>query len=292
MHEILSPSLASLTTLRLGGKAIALLLPEKEEDLELAEKRACELGGTLSVIGKGSNLLARDGDLSLVLLSMEKWTDLEICDDGGDFVIVAAGAGVSMPRLLRFCLSNGLTGLEGLAGIPGSVGGACAMNAGSFGCETGARLHSIQIFTRGNLECIERKDLNFGYRSVKMKENKPLPLVVRAKFALTRGVKNDIFSRMNLNFMEKKSRQPVTSWSAGCAFKNPPEAPSAGKLLEDAGFRGKTRGGMAFSEKHANFLINTGPGTSASAFALLEEAAEAVWKKSGIHLEPEIRMLK
>lgn len=292
MRETASPAFSDLTTLRLGGKAIAMLEPENEDDLSRLAERAAELGGELFSLGRGSNLLARDGELPVVLARMSSWRDIRIVGEKDGKILVEAGAGASMARLLRFCAANGLSGLEGLIGIPGTVGGACAMNAGSFGYSAGTCLDALQVFGRNGLNWVGAEELNFGYRSLKINNYQNLPLLVKAIFALTQAGKSAILALMNLNFLKKKSRQPVTSWSAGCAFKNPQGAATAGQLLEQAGFRGRRSGGMAFANIHANFLINEGKGTAAAAFDLLWEAREAVARSSGLELEPEIRILR
>lgn len=292
MREFSGPEFSKLTTLRLGGRAIAMLVPENADDLCGLPERAMQLGGQLFYLGRGSNLLARDGEIALVLVKLDACQEIRIVNEKDGEILVEAGAGAPLPRLLRFCAAKGLSGLEGLAGIPGTVGGACAMNAGSFGCETCARIHALQALTEAGLTWLASEKLNFGYRFLKVNNFGELPLITKAIFALTRAGKSAIFSRMSLNFMEKKSRQPVTSWSAGCAFKNPPGGFSAGKLLEQSGFRGKKAGGMAFSSKHANFLVNEGRGSASAALDLLAEAASAVARQSGIELETEIRILR
>lgn len=291
MREFAGPCLAKLTTLHLGGRARALLMPENEEDLSHLGIRAAQLDARLYPIGHGSNLLARDGELPLALVRLDLFNAINVVERDGEAVYVRAGAGVPLRRLLRFCLARGLTGLEGLVGIPGSVGGACAMNAGSFGVETGAKIYELQAFDGDKMHSIQASGLRIGHRYLEIENCKIFPLVTSVIFALTSDRKYDIFQRMNLNYLEKKSRQPVHAWSAGCAFKNPPDAPSAGKLLEDAGFRGKTHGGMGFSPKHANFLVNTGNGTSSQALELLEQARNEVFEKYGIKLELEIRII-
>lgn len=292
MREIMAPDFSRLTTLRLGGKAIALCEPESEADLAGLGVRATELGGKVYVIGRGSNLLARDGEIPLVLVGLRAWQGLRITERTRDGILVEAGAGVTLPRLLRFCLANELSGLEGLSGVPGSVGGACAMNAGSFGVETGMKIQALQVLGKDGLKWVGRQELNFAYRSLKIKGFNQLPLIAKAIFALTQGAKSAIFSKMSLNFFTKKSRQPLGVPSAGCAFRNPPGGPTAGRLLEEAGFRGRRLGGVAFSAKHANFLVNEANGTATEAFSLLEDAVESVYRRSGIRLEPEIGLIR
>ncbi|MDO5483383.1 MAG: UDP-N-acetylmuramate dehydrogenase, partial [Desulfovibrionaceae bacterium] len=196
--------------------------------------------------------------------------------------------GVPLPRLLRFCMTHGLSGLEGLAGIPGSVGGAVAMNAGSFGVATCEKLESICVITNNEVRNITVEALHYGYRHLSLSDNTSDFIVIEATFSLTEATRNGIRKGMCHNFFEKKSRQPVTAWSAGCVFKNPAPGTSAGKLLDTVGFKGKKLGGMAFSDIHANFLINEGRGSSEAALCLLREAREAVRLHFGIELEPEV----
>lgn len=291
MRETSSPSLAALTTLRLGGKAMVLLEPESVADLRGLFARARELGGEPYVIGRGSNLLARDGELPLVLVKLCLKPRLEAWVRRGNKILVRVSGGTPLSGLLGFCLKNGLSGLEGLVGIPGSVGGAVAMNAGSFGCETGDCLHSLTVWSKAGLRYINQRDISSSYRSLKLAGVEGRPIVLEAIFALTPLEKGVIFRRMNHNFFEKKSRQPLKDWSAGCAFKNPPEGPAAGVLLERAGYRGYSANGVGFSSVHANFLINHKTGSAAAALALLREAREKVYRQSGIRLEPEVRII-
>ncbi len=291
MLEISQPPLAQLTTLRLGGPARVLLAPENMDDVFLLQDRAKMLGAPLYPLGRGSNLLCADEGVNLVLVKLEAFQDIRVCGRDGDKVFVRAEAGVPLKRLLRFCLTNSLAGMEGLAGIPGEVGGACAMNAGSFGVEIGALVHTLEIFADGKKSLCPASGAKPEYRKLTLRNYSTFPLVLAATFALTASLKKDIFQRMNLNYLEKKSRQPLDVWSAGCAFKNPPGGISAGRLLEQAGFRGRRMGGMYFSKKHANFLVNGGTGTAAQAFELMECAREAVSRMSGITLESEIRVL-
>ncbi|MBD5607985.1 MAG: UDP-N-acetylmuramate dehydrogenase [Desulfovibrio sp.] len=290
MREIMEPSLAERTTIRLGGKAIAELVVENYEDLKRLPERCRELGGKLFILGKGSNILAADGDLPVVLARINLKSKLGVYGRSGDKIFLRVSASTPFPQVMRYCLQNGLSGLEGLVGIPGETGGLTAMNAGSFGTEIGDVLHSALVWSENGLNMIYRKDIVKEYRKLNFPKLKGQPIVLESIVAWTASPKSVIFKRMNLNFFEKKSRQPISALSAGCAFKNPPGDP-AGKLLEMAGFRGKERGGMAFSQKHANFLINTGKGTATAAFDLLREARETVAEKFGANLELEVRTI-
>lgn len=293
MLEIMnSPLLAERTTLRLGGKAIAeICVSEAVDTLKLST--ACDaLGGKAFVLGAGSNLLAADGNLPVVLVRPMFTQTLSVNEGEGGKMLVRVGAGVRLPRLLGKCARWGLSGLEGLCGIPGTVGGAVAMNAGSYGCETGTYIHSVRIFSPAlGLVDVAAEYLNFGYRRMEITGLNAWFLVIHVTFALTQLSRNGITKAMRHNFFKKKSTQPVQAWSAGCVFKNPGPDTSAGKLLEDAGFKGKKLGGMAFSPLHANFLVNEGKGSATAAFELLEQAQEAVKAQCGIALEREVRVL-
>ena len=291
MREIPSPFLTPRTTLRVGGTAIAELVLERREDLERLPERLSALGGAPLVLGAGSNILAQDGELPLVLIRPFFTDGPEIVGEKNGMVLVRAGAGVPMARLLRFCAANGLSGLEGLVGIPGSVGGAVAMNAGSHGSETCKNIINIQIFTDNSISSVNACSLQYGYRTMRIADKKNDFIVLEATFGLTSTERDGISNCMRHNFFKKKSKQPVTAWSAGCVFKNPTPEMSAGMLLDQAGFKGKKMGGMAFSTLHANFLINEGKGSATAALALLREAQDTVLQRFGIALEPEVRIV-
>lgn len=291
MQIIPAPRLDRLTTIHLGGQGIALVMPETQEDLEELGSCLEKLGGQPYMLGKGSNLLAGEGQLPFVFVSMRHLVAMEIIAREQSQVKLRVEAGVPLPRLLRFCLQHGLQGLEGLAGVPGCVGGACAMNAGSFGTEIGERVHALQIWTPEGCRVIPKEDLKFAYRKCILPQSSGFTAIISAIFTLTQAEKGGIFKRMNLGYFQKKTRQPLAAWSAGCAFKNPPNGPPAGKLLEDAGLRGYRAGGMAFSPLHANFLINEGSGSSAAAMDLLDKARYEVGRKSGHDLELEVRLI-
>lgn len=290
MREIMRPSLAERTTLRLGGTAIAELILESAADCAALPERLRALGGSPLILGAGSNILALEGELPLVLVRARFVHGPEIAGEEGGQILVRAGAGVPLPRLLRFCAGHGLSGLEGLVGIPGSVGGAVAMNAGSFGTEICKNIKQIKISVNGAIRSVKASELQYAYRSLYIPEEKTGFMVVEAIFSLTRSARDGISKRMRHNFFEKKSKQPVTAWSAGCVFKNPAPDMPAGKLLELAGCKGKKLGGMAFSNLHANFLINKGTGSATAALALLLEAREAVRRRFDLALEPEVRI--
>lgn len=287
-----NPHLRELTTLRLGGAALALVSLEREQDLEALPETLWRLGGTPAVIGRGSNILADDRGLPWVLVRPAIKTGPEIVA-AAERVLVRVGAGIALPRLLAWAAAAGLSGLEGLAGVPGAIGGAVAMNAGSYGCEIGQSLHALRVFSpmHGVVD-LQPGGFVAQYRGMTLPGLDPAPawwLACAATFSLTREKSDIIRARMDAWLARKRATQPVDARSAGCVFKNP-EGYSAGKLLDDAGFRGKRLGGMAFSGMHANFLVNEGEGTSAAALELLENARDAVRVQYGVMLQTEVKI--
>lgn len=288
-HE--APLLQNLTTLRLGGRVLAevrLHAPEAAGELLAI---AARLGGTLASLGAGSNILAADGDLPLVLVKNGLEPEISVLADDGKKAVVRAAGSVKLPVLLHRLAAMDLGGLEGLTGIPGTVGGAVAMNAGSYGQNIADTLVAMTVVTeKGVVKTIDRADIDFGYRHMAVPGHLSWFLVLSAEFSLTRK-EAGVVATLGKECMEKKkATQPVTAASAGCVFKNPDDAPGAGKLLDDAGFKGKRLGGMAFSEMHANFLINEGNGNSAEAFELITMARDAVKTKFGISLQTEVKI--
>ena len=293
MREVRNPSLSAITTLGLGGTCSLELTVSSRDDLAAMDDRIRELGLPVYVVGRGSNIFGLDGSHEAVLVR-PAFTDGpavlgDETADGG--VLVSCGAGISLPVLLAFLREKGLSGMEGLAGIPGTVGGAVAMNAGSFGTSTAESLDSVEIWSGGRLVRLTPDACETGYRHFRPQGLAGSFLVVSAVFRLSRSTSQDVAAGMQHNFQMKKSRQPITARSAGCVFRNPACGVSAGALLERAGFRGRRKGSVALSEQHANFLVNLGGGTSSEALALLEEARTAVRAMAGVELDFEVRFL-
>lgn len=293
MLEIRNPSLSAITTLGLGGTCSLELTVGSRDDLAAMDDRIRELGLPVYVVGRGSNIFGLDGSHEAVLVR-PAFTDgpAVLGDETADGrVLVSCGAGISLPVLLAFLREKGLSGMEGLAGIPGTVGGAVAMNAGSFGTSTAESLDSVEIWSGGRLVRLTPDACETGYRHFRPCGLTGSFLVVSAVFRLSRSTSQDVAAGMQHNFQMKKFRQPITARSAGCVFRNPACGVSAGALLERAGFRGRRKGGVALSEQHANFLVNLGGGTSSEALALLEEARTAVRAMAGVELDFEVRFL-
>jgi UDP-N-acetylmuramate dehydrogenase len=272
------------TTLRVGGKAEALCfvkgLPElRKLLLFLRTERIPSL-----VVGKGSNLLVRDSGFRGVVIHLGG--DLAVIERSKeDKTMLFAGGGVPLVHLLNFCEQEGVGGLEFLAGIPGTVGGAVAMNAGAWGREMGGVVQEIELMnSEGNLIRKDRSGLDFSYRHLSIP---PGSVIVRAGLRVREENPLNISSTVAAYLKKKKARQPLEHPSAGSVFKNPPND-HAGRLIDSAGLKGTKVGGAMISEKHANFIVNTGGAKAADILALMALARERVREKTGIDLEPEI----
>ncbi len=284
--------MASLTSLHLGGRALALATFESAADLETLPEAADRIGGHVAMLGGGTNILAADGELPVVLVRCGMDEAPAVIGEDGGLRLVRVGAGVKLPRLLVWCMKHGLSGLEGMAGVPGDVGGAVAGNAGAHGMDMGTVLRSVDVFSpdRG-FRTLGREDVRCEYRFFGLKDGgKPWFAISSIVLALRPAEPEAIRTALRDNIERKLRVQPVRSWSAGCVFKNPPEGTSAGKLLDEAGFRGKRLGGMCFSEIHANFLVNEGKGSADAALELIRSAQSAVWERFGIQLQTEVKL--
>ncbi len=283
------PLLAERTTLELGGRALAELRADSLEGLEAAPGAAASLGGRLVALGEGSNILADDGDLPLVLLTQQGGRTPLVVNEGKDTALVLVDASTRLPVLLGRLAAWGLSGLEGLAGIPGSVGGALAMNAGSYGSLLSDALEVlVAVSASQGIMTLDRDDLELGYRHMSITGHTGFFCIDNAELRLRKSSPEAVRARMREIMTKKRATQPVTAKSAGCVFKNPSPEQSAGKLLDEAGCKGFSLGGMAFSTLHANFLVNLGGGTTAQALELIDKGREAVRAMHGVTLELEV----
>ncbi|MBU1042069.1 MAG: UDP-N-acetylmuramate dehydrogenase [Proteobacteria bacterium] len=294
-HDVL---LKERTTLRLGGPALAEAVVSCAAGLDELARVLPGLGGRPLALGAGSNLLAADGPHALILVRAANNAPAELSNQPDGTTLVRAGAGLRLPRLLGFCQRAGLAGLEGLTGVPGRIGGGVAMNAGSYGVELGSLVSRVRLWTpEGGLIWREAKDCAFGYRHFDPQlgtgkgTSANFWLIWEAEFILRADEPFAIRKRMEANYAKKKATQPVTAKSAGCVFKNPAGS-SAGRLLDEAGVKGKRLGGMAFSTVHANFLVNEGGGTAAEALELLEYGRAMVFDRFSMNLETEVVVLQ
>lgn len=268
---------------RVGGAAEVLFKPEDTKDLEYFLKNIPN-DVSWTIIGVGSNLLIRDGGIPGVVIKLGKnFTNIAI---NGSEITVGGGA---LDRTVALeAAQNGLGGLEFFVGIPGTIGGAVKMNAGAYGTEVKDCLVSCKIVDeKGHIKTYLPQELEFAYRHSKVKDRE---IVIEATFS---GHKEDpkiIHNRLQALLDEREKTQPIRAKTGGSTFKNPPEQ-SAWKLIDAAGCRGLREGGAQVSEKHCNFLINTGDATAKDLESLGEEVRKKVQEKCGVTLEWEIKRI-
>jgi UDP-N-acetylmuramate dehydrogenase len=288
--------MASYTTFGVGGPVEALYEARDIKSLQeviayLNKERIDYL-----VIGRGSNLLVRDGGLegvaillagSLAVIEEQKEALSNTHEKAGDSAVFA-GAGVSIADFMNYCRGSRVGGLEFLAGIPGTIGGAIAMNAGAFGKEIGSRVEEIQVITSQGTEVfIDGSQLRFSYRDLEIEKG---TLITRARLRVIREAEGVVAERIKKYLKIRKGTQPLEYSSAGSVFKNPPND-FAGRLIEKSGLKGERIGGAMISEKHANYIVNTGGARAKDIVALLFMARETVKRETGIELEPEVRIV-
>lgn len=275
--------LAPSTWFRVGGPAEALVRPSSAADLRRF-LHALPHEVNVIAIGAASNLIVRDGGVHGVVVRLARgFGDIVIEPDG-----VVAGAAALDVTVAEHAAAAGLAGLEFLSGIPGTIGGAVAMNAGAYGGDIAGCLDWAEIVTRtGELLRMPAEDLSLTYRHANLPAG---GIVVRARLRARSGCKATIAARMVEIRTSREATQPVRARTGGSTFRNPPNM-KAWELIDSAGCRGLVRGGAQVSEKHCNFLINTGTATAADIEGLGEEVRRRVREASGVTLEWEIRRI-
>lgn len=278
-----------MTTWKVGGPARYLAEPTEDEAPGLI-KWAVETGIPIYFLGRGSNVLVADEGLpGLVLLTKNSMCRLE---HNNDYII--AGAGVSLPRLSSFAASKGYSGFEFLAGIPGTVGGATVLNAGLTVFRPREMRSIIESFDlvdlKGEMSLHSMDDVHVGYRKTDLLIG--TRMVIRARFKLEEtGDPSEIHQITLEHLQERKRKQPLNKPTAGSTFRSPPGSNGAGWYIEQSGLKGFQIGGAMVSQKHANWIENTGNATSSDIRRLIEHIKSEVERKTGIHLDPEVQIL-
>ena len=277
-------ALAPYTWFRVGGPADVLFIPEDEDDLA-AFLRGLDPAVPVLPIGVGSNLLVRDGGVEGVAIRLGR--GFSRVEPRGEHRI-HAGAAVPDAILAREAARCGIAGLEFYRGVPGTVGGACVMNAGCYGAETTQVLVEAYAVTRtGETLTLSHDDMGFSYRKSAAASKGGLVFTG----ALFQGAPDDpaaITARMDEITARREASQPIREKTGGSTFKNPP-GDSAWRLVDASGWRAKPFGGAMFSDKHANFLINTGEATAADLEGLGEQVRADVQAQFGVDLDWEIK---
>ena len=274
------------TTFRVGGPVALMALPRSVEELSTAVSLAKEAGIEPFFLGRGSNLLVADRGAEAFLIKLAGGLDrLELLGENSLYV----GAGVTLAQAAVFALEHALTGLEFAHGIPGTLGGGVFMNAGAYDGELSQVISWADVLDEtGRRFRLEGPDLELGYRT-SVFSRKPW-VVTGARLDLTPGDPAAIRARMEDLSHRRRSKQPLEFPSAGSTFKRP-AGHFAGALIQEAGLKGVRIGGAQVSEKHAGFVVNTGGATSDDILSLIRLVRDTVLEKTGVLLEPEVRML-
>ena len=273
------------TTFRVGGPADFFVTPKAKEEVRNVIRICKEAGMPYYIIGNGSNLLVSDAGYRGVIVQIYK--EMNEVKVEGD--LVKAQAGALLSGIAAKALGAELSGFEFASGIPGTIGGACVMNAGAYGGEMKDVLESVTVLTgEGKIIELGRNELELGYRtSVIAKKGY---IVLGAVLKLERGDGEKIKTYMDELKEKRVTKQPLEYPSAGSTFKRP-EGYFAGKLIEDAGLRGFQVGGAQVSEKHCGFVINRDHATAADIMELMRQVQIRVKENSGVDLEPEVKRL-
>lgn len=273
------------TTFRVGGPADLLVCPKTATEIAEILKLCRAAGVPYFIIGNGSNLLVSDAGYRGVILKIFKNMN-EIRVDGNR---IYADAGALLSTVSRKAMEAGLAGMEFASGIPGTLGGACVMNAGAYGGEMKDILESVKVLTdQGEIRTLSVKELELGYRYSVIKDRGDI--VLEAVLHLQEGDREQIAARMQELKEKRVEKQPLEYPSAGSTFKRP-EGYFAGKLIQDAGLRGYRVGGAQVSEKHCGFVINTGDATAADVMELIRNVQDKVYETFQVRMEPEVKFL-
>ncbi len=273
-----------LTSIKVGGPADCLLFPKGMDELRIIVQRARRKGIPFFILGKGTNLIVRDKGIRGWVISLAQGMK-KIRMEGE---VIEAEAGLSFQRLVEFSVKKGLTGFEPFFGIPGTLGGGVTMNAGAWGVELKNLLLSVTLMKEdGEMFERPRSRLKFSYRRLALP---PCWIVVKGRFQLKKGKKEEILKQIKSYSEMRKRTQPLDYPSAGSIFKNPKEGP-AGKWIEEIGLKGFRIGQAMVSDRHANFIINLGKATAEEVIHLMEWVERKVYVEKGISLEREVRVV-
>lgn len=284
MHDV---SMARLTAWGVGGPADRVYVPDGADDLTAFLATLAPRDKVL-FLGLGSNLLVRDGGLEeVVILTSHDRRGLGRIERA-DERRVRVGAGVPCAKLARRCAREGLAGGEFLAGIPGTMGGALAMNAGAHGGETWALVRGVETVDRaGGLHWRAPAEFDIGYRTVRGPVDEGF---TAAELEFTPDAPERVRDETRRLLRERNASQPIGRRSCGSVFRNPP-GEHAGRLIDQCGLKGTRVAGAVVSEKHANFIVNEGGASAADIEALIELVGERVFEATGIRMEPEVRVV-
>ncbi len=285
------------TSVRIGGPAEALLYPKTVDELSAVLKFGRKNGLPVFVLGAGSNLLVRDKGLRGLVVNLSQGfnrIEVEGNDPDGGGVILFAEAGVGVPRLVDYAAEEGLSGLEAISGIPGNVGGALFMNAGTKEGDTASAVVSVTFLIldkKGEVKVTTwpKEDIGYAYRESHFPRG---AVILSGRFRLTRMASELVRGKIQKHRAYRLETQPLNVPNLGSVFKNPDEKKVfAAKLIEDAGLKDVRVGGARVSPKHANWIVNEGGATAKDVLALIGLIRDKVKEKYGVLLDPEVKVV-
>jgi len=280
----INESLKKYTMTKIGGNADILVMPETEEEVEGIVKYTHNNKIPLLILGNGSNMIVRDGGVRGIVMNLSKLNEIRI--EGTE---VYAQSGALIMDVSKKAAEASLTGFEFACGIPGSVGGAMAMNAGAYGGEINdVIVHSTVLTREGERLVLSKEELELGYRKSIIADKNYI--VLSSLFRLEKGNKEEIDAKIADLTFKRQSKQPLEYPSAGSVFKRPPGY-FAGKLIQDSGLQGKGVGGAEVSTKHAGFIINKGNATATDYIETIKMVQKVVKEKFGVELELEVKIV-
>ena len=273
------------TSFRIGGPVAVMAFPKSAEELAEILKVSALMDITPAILGAGTNVLAPDEGMDgLVVCLKDCMGGMEQLDE----TTIRVAAGVTMTRAAMFAANLGLGGMEFAHGIPGTIGGGVYMNAGAYGGEIKDICVSVDVMDKaGNITRRSAEEMKFSYRHSVLEDEGGI--VLSAEFKLVPTSAEDVKAKMKELQAKRSASQPLDLPSAGSAFKRPVGG-FAAALIDQAGLKGYTVGGAGISTKHAGFAVNVGGATAADVRNLLSQVSDIVYEKSGIRLEPEVRI--
>lgn len=275
-------SLSKYTTYRVGGVAKAIIYPKNTEKLIELINLIKKYNYKYKMLGNGSNLLFSDNEYDGVLIKLSEFNNIEIHDNK-----ITVGAGFPLIKLSQIAMKNALTGLEFAAGIPGTIGGAIFMNAGAYKSDMGYIVKSVKVLTPDmRVISLSNSEMDFHYRTSFLQKN-PDYICLEVNIKLNHGDKNAIEKVLKDRRERRMLSQPLEYPSAGSVFRNPSDEVSSGKLIDDLGLKGLTKGGAEVSVKHANFIINKNNATAKDIKELILFVKKSVKDNYGIDLKIE-----
>jgi UDP-N-acetylmuramate dehydrogenase len=276
--------LARHVTFRIGGPADVLVVPRSLDRLIEVAAWLYREDLPFVVLGRGSNVLIADRGVRGVVIKTGRGVE-RVRYEGSR---VTAECGTSLPQLSRATATRGLAGLEFAAGIPGSVGGGIFMNAGAHGCAISEVVHTVRALTPSGERTWSREELRFEYRQSRLQQERGL--VLEAELLLRPADPRECVERLDAWLRTRSDTQPLGPPSSGCIFRNP-VGDHAGRLIDVSGGKSMRVGGATVSDRHANYILNTGGATAAGVVQLIAEVRARVRDRSGIDLEPEIKLI-